>query len=193
MRNRCNPKYGVFALAVMALTAVTCWAAPATDLARHFQQAGVAPLDKPLKAPDFTLPTLAGESVRLSDLEGRLVVLNFWATWCPPCIKEMPSLERLGDRFRDRVTVLAVSLDMGNPASVAAFVNGYGWKLPVLVDSLTEVGDAYQVQVMPTTYLIGLDGQILGRAFGARSWDSPEAVALLEQLLNTPPVSTPTS
>ena len=75
-------------------------------------------------------------------------------------------------------------MDMGPPKRVAEFVRGYHWKLPVLLDTLSEVGDRYAVRVVPTTYLIGPDGAILGRSFGPREWDSPDAVALMESLLH---------
>jgi thiol-disulfide isomerase/thioredoxin len=152
-----------------------------------FGPAGVAPSEKVIAAPDFTLPTLKGDSLTLSDLGGRLVVLNFWATWCGPCVKEMPTLEHLRDRLGDKgLSVLAVSLDMGDPKRVADFVRGYGWRLPVLLDPLAQVGDRYAIRVMPTTYVIGPDGIIRGRSFGAKEWDTPAAVALMESLLPTP-------
>jgi peroxiredoxin len=162
-------------------------AAAAPDMEALFERAGVAPSERTLEAPDFALPDLSGDTVRLSDYAGRVVLLNFWATWCRPCVKEMPALERLEARMKDRgLTVLAVSLDMVEAREVAVFVQGYGWGLPVLLDPLTEVGDAYGIRVMPTTYLIGRDGTILGRSFGAREWDGAEAAALMESLLRAP-------
>jgi thiol-disulfide isomerase/thioredoxin len=149
-----------------------------------FERAGIAPSEKVLRAPDFALPNLAGDTVRLSDYAGRLVLVNFWATWCTPCIREMPTLEHLQQRLGEKgLTVLAVSLDMSPMKDVALFVRGWGWRLPVLVDTLNDVGDQYAVRVMPTTYVIGRDGTILGRSFGARHWDSPDAIALMESLL----------
>jgi len=176
------------ALAVLALAAWLPAGAPAfaqADRAALFERAGVAPADKPMQAPDFSLPALSGETVRLGDLAGRLVLVNFWATWCRPCVHEMPTLDRLAERLGAQgLSVLAVSMDMGPPRLVADFVRGYGWKMPVLLDTLSEVGDRYAVRVVPTTYLIGPDGAILGRAFGPRQWDGPEAMALMESLLH---------
>jgi len=155
-----------------------------------FGPAGVAPSEKVMPAPDFTLPNLAGATETLSALSGRLVVLNFWATWCGPCVKEMPTLEHLQDKLGDRgLSVLAVSLDTGDPKGVADFAKGYGWRLPILLDPMAQVADAYAIRVMPTTYVIGPDGNIRGRAFGAKEWDTPAAVALMESLLPAAPPS----
>jgi len=175
----------VLVLGLGCASAAPAWAAgdadPGPDL---FGPAGVAPAGKDMAAPDFTLPALDGGTVRLSDLSGRVVVLNFWATWCGPCVKEMPTLEHLETQLGDKgLSVLAVSLDMGDPKRVETFVKGYGWRLAVLLDPLAQVGDQYAIRVMPTTYVIGPDGNILGRSFGALEWDTPAAVALMESLL----------
>jgi thiol-disulfide isomerase/thioredoxin len=159
-------------------------AAPAKP-ADLFEGAGITRSEKTLQAPDFALPDLAGKTVRLGDLAGRLVVVNFWATWCRPCVHEMPTLDRLAKRLGpEGLSVLAVSMDMGPPKLVAEFVQGYGWTMPVLLDTLSDVGDRFAVRVVPTTYLIGPDGTILGRSFGPREWDSPASVALMESLLH---------
>jgi len=178
------------ALAAVLLGGTPAAAQAAADRAELFARAGVIPSERVLTAPGFGLPALAGGTVRLGDYAGRLVVLNFWATWCRPCVKEMPALEQLQRRLGDRgLTVLAVSLDVLPEGDVAMFVNGYGWTLPVLLDPLGDVAEQYAVRAMPTTYLIGRDGTILGRSFGARTWDAPEAVALMEYLLATPGAS----
>lgn len=149
-----------------------------------FGAAGVMPADEARPAPDFSLSDVDGATVRLSDFGGRLVVLNFWATWCTPCIKEMPTLQHLREQLGDKgLEVLAVSVDRGDPKRVAEFADGYSWRVPILLDPMSTVADAYAVRVMPTTYLIGPDGTIRGRSFGALKWDTPEAVALMESLL----------
>jgi peroxiredoxin len=146
--------------------------------------AGVMPADEAREAPDFSLSDLDGGTVRLSDFGGRVVVLNFWATWCGPCVKEMPTLQRLRERLGDRgLEVLAVSVDIGDPKRVADFAEGYGWRVPILLDPMSTVANAYAVRVMPTTYVIGPNGMIRGRSFGALQWDTPAAVALMESLL----------
>ncbi len=109
-------------------------------------------------APDFALPDLAGEMVRLGDLRGRPVVLNFWATWCAPCRLEMPTLERAAaDYAADGLTVLAIN--QGETAEqVSDFFAEVGLSLPALLDTNTEVGRAYGAVYMPSTFLISPDG-----------------------------------
>lgn len=180
------------ALAFCLGLAAPGWAAGDKGEADLYGPAGVAPSETVMAAPDFTLPTPAGGTQALSDLNGRVVVLNFWATWCGPCVKEMPTLEHLQTLLGERgVSVLAVSLDVGDPKRVADFVKGYGWHLPILLDPMAQVADSYAIRVMPTTYVIGPDGNIRGRAFGAKEWDTPAAVALMESLLPAPPPSPP--
>ncbi len=148
-----------------------------------FLAAGLSRSEKILQAPKFALSNLSGKQVSLKNQRGKLVLLNFWATWCAPCIKEMPTLERLADTLGPRLSVLAVSLDKLPADDVALFVTGYHWKLPVLLDPSGGIGELYAVRVMPSTYLIGPDGVILARAFGVREWDAAPTVKLLASLL----------
>jgi cytochrome c biogenesis protein CcmG, thiol:disulfide interchange protein DsbE len=134
-------------------------------------------------APDFALTALDGSRVRLRDLRGRVVLLNFWATWCAPCRDEMPALARLGVELGDRgLAVLAVNHQEA-PDVVAAFARELGVTVPVLLDSAGDVAERYRVQALPTTYLIGRDGTLAGVVLGYRRWDAPDARAYLEELL----------
>lgn len=110
-------------------------------------------------APDFQLPALDGSSVRLSDLRGRPVIVNFWATWCPPCRAEMPALQQVARRYEAQgLTVLLVN--QGEPpAQVRAFLDSLGITLPTLLDNGT-VALAYRVRGLPTTVFIRPDGHI---------------------------------
>ncbi|MDH5526569.1 MAG: TlpA family protein disulfide reductase [Nitrospirota bacterium] len=153
-----------------------------------FTRAQILRVDTDRAAPSFELPDLQGTTVTLEDYRGKLVVLNFWATWCRPCIREMPALERLSRQLGpDGLIVLAISLDRDNKESVQAFVEGYGWKLPVLLDPFADVGDAYLVSAMPSTYVIGPEGTIYGRALGPREWDGEAALTLFRALLAPEP------
>ncbi len=134
------------------------------------------------EAPSFSLTGLYGRQVESSSLRGRVVVLNFWATWCGPCKEEMPSLDRLRRRLDPRrFAVLTVTTDR-NPESIRLFLAGLGLGLPVLFDEDQEVSRSFLVRGLPTTVLINQDGTLAGRAVGPRAWDSPEAVALLQDL-----------
>ena len=150
---------------------------------------GLAALQRrgPALAPDFAVPDLAGQAVRLSGLRGKVVLLNLWTTWCPPCRDEMPSMERLYQKLRDRgFVLLAVSQDEGGKAAVEPFVRDLGLTFPVLVDPEHQVGDRYQVWGYPESFIIDREGRVVERVIGPRDWTSPQQVAALERLLETP-------
>ncbi|WP_071395055.1 peroxiredoxin family protein [Bacillus tuaregi] len=111
-----------------------------------------------VKAPDFELKNLAGETVKLSDFEGKKVILNFWATWCPPCKEEMPDMETFYKQAGDEVVILAVNIDP--QYNVNKFVTDMGVTFPILLDEDDEVNSMYQVLSIPTTYFIDKDGVI---------------------------------
>ncbi|WP_164668841.1 TlpA family protein disulfide reductase [Virgibacillus doumboii] len=122
-------------------------------------------------APDFQLTTLNGEKVKLSDYRGGPVMLNFWATWCPPCRAEMPDMEKFHQN-KD-VTILAVNLTKTESGigDVTDFVNEFDLTFPILMDEQVEVAATYQIQPIPTTYMIDPDGVIRFRAFGAMNYE----------------------
>lgn len=117
-------------------------------------------------APEFELPTLDGNRVRLSDLRGKRVVINFWATWCPPCRAEMPAFVEAYARYRDQGLVILAVNEAEDAAQVAAFQEAFGLTFPVLLDTRMEVGQRYRVQFLPTTYFVGPDGTILDKVEG---------------------------
>ena len=132
--------------------------------------------------PGFRLLALDGQPVRSSDLKGKVVVLNFWATWCGPCKEEMPALDRLQKRFDAQdVAVLTVTTDAQRDG-IAGFLRQLDLSLPVLLDESREVSDAFTVRGLPTTFVIGKDSKLVGRAVGPRVWDSRDAVALVQML-----------
>jgi len=139
---------------------------------------------RPLAAADFTVPGLTGQSLRLGDFKGKVVFLNFWATWCPPCKEEMPSMERLYGRYRDKgFTILAVSIDSGGPAPVAAFAKKLGLTFPIGLDPELRVANQYAMRGLPATFLIDRKGTIAAVAIGPRDWDGKAAHAVIEALL----------
>ena len=135
------------------------------------------------EAPDFTLRTPEGGTLALSGLRGRVVFLNFWATWCAPCRIEMPEMERLHREFKDRgLLILAVDLDE-SPKLVAKFMQEFRLSFPALLDSDSRVASRYRLQGLPTTILIDRQGRTVGRAVGPREWAGPEGRALIRSLL----------
>ena len=132
-------------------------------------------LDRPVRAgeaaPDFALESLQGEPVELSRYRGRVVVLNFWATWCPPCVTEMPSLERLS-KLDNNVTVLTVSVDR-DLGILRNFVAEHGLTLPVARDPERRLAARYGTYKYPETYILGPNGQVHDKMVGAIDWDQP--------------------
>ena len=155
----------------------------AVDLRELLIDAGLAVPREPTPADDFALASLAGGTVKLSDYRGRVVFLNFWATWCPPCRSEMPSMERLYQKLRAKGLEI-VAVDLQEPKdTVRRFAKDNGLTFTVLLDANGAVGGAWSAQSIPTTYLIDRTGGILARAIGAREWDSPDMVALFDAIL----------
>jgi len=139
---------------------------------------------EPPEAPDFTLPDLEGRPVRLREFRGKLVLLNFWATWCPPCRLEMPSMERLYQTFKQTAfAMVAVSIDRQGVQVVKPFMEELQLTFPALLDSKTEVARQYGLRGLPTAYLIDRNGWLIGAAVGGRDWSSTEAKALIAGLL----------
>ncbi len=135
----------------------------------------------------FDLKALDGATLGSQHLAGKVVVLNFWATWCGPCKEEMPSLARLQSQFDpEQVRVVTVTADI-HPKGIKQFLDHLGIKLPVLFDEDQELSRLFTVRGLPTTVLIDQDGHALGRAVGPRAWDSQESIALVRHVLERQP------
>lgn len=145
----------------------------------------LTPLPKPVPAPQFTLEDMDKDKHSLEDLRGKVVLLNFWATWCPPCRREMPSMERLYQKLSgEKFTVIAI-----NQMEDADHVFAYTGQLDVdptftiLFDKDSKVSNSYDVKGLPTTYLIDKQGNIRYRAIGGREFDHPEVEKQIMQLM----------
>lgn len=126
------------------------------------------------QAPDFELETLSGETVKLSDFQGKKVFLNFWASWCGPCIQEMPEMQTFYEEYQDEVEIVAVNLTAKEFAEQDAFdfVEEHGYTYPVLLDRDLKAGTLYSVVAIPTTYFINEDGVVaLDRVTGPMTYD----------------------
>jgi peroxiredoxin len=157
----------------------------ATQVLDPFEKAGVVELKEGQQAPGFTLLTLDGGRASLTDHRDKLVVLNFWATWCQPCTVEMPSLEALWQRYRDRgLIVVGVCVDRGAPkALLEPYVRNLKLTFPILLDPDSKTSDRWRVTALPATFLVRPGGEVAGMAMGAREWNSDEMRALVERLL----------
>ena len=138
-------------------------------------------------APDFTLPMLSGAPIRFSDLRGKVVLLNFWVTWCGSCRAEMPTLDALYRQYKDRgLEVLAVNLDIAPIAKIQSFVGKAGVSLRVGLDPSSSTARTYQVLVLPTTYLIDRAGNVIVREVGGRDWLDGVSQRAVKGLLQQP-------
>ncbi len=142
-------------------------------------------LPEPATAPGFSLEDIDGKKFSLKDYRGKVVLLNFWATWCPPCRREMPSMERLHQKFKNRDFVVLALNQMEDGDQVFTFVGDLGVDLtfPILFDKDSSVSRAYGVMGLPTTYLIDKKGNVRFRAIGGREFDHPEVEKQILQLM----------
>jgi peroxiredoxin len=138
---------------------------------------------RPKVAEDFTLPTIDGGSFRLGEQRGKVVLVNFWATWCAPCLEEMPAMERLWRRHKDAGFILvAVSVDT-DPKKVPPFVSARKFSFPVVVDPKMAVAEKYGVRAVPSSFVVDRTGTMAGVALGPRVWDGAAAHGLVEAML----------
>jgi len=134
-------------------------------------------------APALQALDLQGKTWTLAALRGRAVVLNFWATWCPPCRAEMPSLQQLAEIYGpDRLVVLALNVGEG-PRRITQYLQSSGLELTVLLDPKSEIARTWGATALPTTYLIDTEGRPRQRLRGEVDWTSREATALVEPLM----------
>jgi peroxiredoxin len=183
----------------VALLALALWALPSwrgEDGAGHhgrhapsldaFERAGVAEFTEGQRGPGLRLARFPdGAAVSLEDFADKLVVLNFWATWCTPCTVEMPSLEGLWREYgRHGLVVIGVSVDRGAPRAVLEpYIRHHGLTFPILLDPDSRAAGAWRVTGIPATFLVRPGGEVAGMAAGAREWNSAEMRALIETLL----------
>lgn len=147
-----------------------------------FAKLSIEPVTKTL-APNFLLTDLNGNAIRLHDFRGKVVLLNFWATWCPSCRFEMPSMEALHAEMSSQgLAILAVAI-REDEEEVRAFYQEHGLSFPALLDQNAEAFDLYESWSLPTTFLINKGGYIVGKVVGYRDWHSDASKAFFRQLL----------
>jgi peroxiredoxin len=135
------------------------------------------------RAPDFTLPALTQQAISLHDYRQNVVVLNFWATWCPPCVEEAPGLKEFAERTRSLgVTVLGVSVDQ-DQAALEKFVVEQQLSFPIARDPDQAVASRYGTFRFPETYVIDADGKIAKKIIGAIDWRDPQLITFVRSLI----------
>ena len=136
------------------------------------------------QAPDFDTVDLKGDVWSLSKLKGQVVFLNFWATWCPPCREEMPSMERLYAKLPKEKFEMIALFNKDDPAAVKNFVAKLGITFPILSDEYNFAGTKYGLTGLPETFIIDKQGVIQEKYIGSVEWDSPEIVDMLMKYIN---------
>ncbi|SNB44736.1 TlpA disulfide reductase family protein [Geobacter sp. DSM 9736] len=135
-------------------------------------------------APGFALKDLAGGETSLEGLRGKVVLLNFWATWCPPCREEIPSMMKLNQAMAGKpFQMVAVSIDEGGKEAVQRYFQSSGTSLPTLLDTEQKVGRRYGITGVPETFVIDRKGVIMKKVIGPMDWSQPEVVKYLEELM----------
>ncbi len=175
-----NHKFGpVFLLtALLPLTGLT------TEKTLPAENYKLQQLAQPIPAPDFLLMDMDGTQHSLKQYRGKVVLLNFWASWCSPCIREMPSLEKLYNEFKSKSLVILAINQWEDEDRVFEFMGRLdpAPTFPVLFDSDSKLSELYQVQGLPTTYIINKQGEIVYRAKGGRDFDHPEIMRKIRAL-----------
>jgi peroxiredoxin len=144
-----------------------------------------SPSGKPTPAADFVLPDLQGQVVRLSQLKGNVILINIWTTWCPPCRKEMPTMETLHRRLQNAdFVMLAISQDVDGQKTVRPYLQEGGFTFPVLLDVTGEVGKKYGVTGYPETFIIDRQGNIVHHHVGYNDWSQPAVEQALRRLID---------
>ena len=151
-----------------------------------FTPSGKPLLGKSVPAPDFTFPGLDGKKVSLADYKGKVVLLNIWATWCAPCVAEMPSMEKLYQELKNEdFVILAVSVDETGTEAVAPFMKKHKLGFPVLLDTAGDIKNLYQVTGIPESFIIGKDGIIIEKIIGPRDWAASGAIRFFRNLVQS--------
>ena len=136
------------------------------------------------KVHDFTLDALSGEKITLSSLKGYVILISFWAPWCPPCRQEMPSMQKLYEEIgNDKFEILAIAVKQ-NRAPVEKFIKENKYSFPVLLDEDGSVARKYRVSAIPTNIIIDKSGAIVFREGGAKRWDSKASIKMIKDLIN---------
>jgi peroxiredoxin len=153
-------------------------------LERLYEDMGVLKLPQNTDPIEIRLKDINGNLVSLSDFRGRIVFLNFWTTWCPTCLIEMPSMEKLHQKFKDKDFAMVTVNIQESDSQVKKFFKKFNLTFTALLDTTGEVATGFSIRAIPTTFILDKSGRTIGTIMGPREWDSKKAVALFEHLVN---------
>ena len=182
---RLVPRILVFlACAALPLGAAPAGAAPAAGMEDPARALDLIKPNRQQQAKDFNVAALEGGKLRLADLKGKVVFLNLWATWCPPCKEEMPAMERLWQRYKDQgLVVIALSMDASGAKVVKPFIEEAKYTYRVGLDPKMEIAQLYGARSVPSTFIIDRSGVLRAIALGPRDWDGRASFAYFDALL----------
>jgi peroxiredoxin len=150
----------------------------------YFAALGIVKPSQKVTAPDFTVDSLDGRSVKLSDFRDKVVFLNFWATWCGPCRLEVSDIDDLHEALKDEdFAVMAINIQE-KEKTIEKYMKSADIDFPVYLDRDGRIASTYAVTGIPTTYIIDPDGVVIGKALGPREWASRDSVAFMRSLMN---------
>ncbi len=185
-------RYKQFLLGVVAGIVVTLIAIEAWDFLMNWRYSRDIDWEKYLEAPpfpqevavtyDWTIQTLDGQEFNMTETKGNVIFLNFWATWCPPCVGEMPSIQRLYDTLKDKEGVVFVCVSDEESDTVQKFVKEKGYTFPIYTME-GERPEDFQGRGIPTTFILSKDGKIAFRHIGSAKWDDQTSVDFIKKLL----------
>ena len=175
----------VFCFIILAIFPQQISAQVSPEAVQAFRNANIRILDQPLSPRNFTLPLLGGGNTDLASYRGKVVILNFWATWCPPCRVEMPSMENLYRRFKnDGFEILAVDLGE-DTATVNQFISNNGYTFSIMLDRNSRVGAVFGITSIPASFILDREGKIVARIAGSIEWDTPRMLAAFDALIKS--------
>lgn len=143
---------------------------------------GIKTISPPIKSPEFELKNIAGDTVTFSSFKGKVVILNFWAHWCAPCVQEMPSINSLYEKTRN-MDIEVITINLGESQDIVEkYISENKFKFHSLLDKDKAVAANYGVRSIPSTYIINKNGDIIANKLGAMEWDTSEIINLLEEI-----------
>lgn len=158
---------------------------PEKKIEQVFASLQVQLIEPPRPVQDFTLRNLQGKKVSTEDLRGKFVWINFWATWCPPCRGEMPSMQTVWEKFGGEEFVLLAVDIRESEQTVRSFVENNNYTFPVLLDKEGQVAKSYGVRAIPSNIFVSPEGKIIGQAIGAREWENDKFYDLLREVVSS--------
>jgi thiol-disulfide isomerase/thioredoxin len=161
--------------------------AVSNDLNKELENLGFLTPKESIKAPDFTLKDLNAVSLSLSSLKGKVVFLNFWGSWCYYCREEMPSIQQMYNKLKNKnFEILAVNVN-DTPKEAGDYIKSNAFTFPVVLDLEYQASQIYGIKGFPTTYVIDREGYLIGKLIGSRDWDTPEVIEVFNKILSHEP------